>query len=268
MDRYRVKPGTRVHLADWDPSDTSGLSGGKKQADEQLLALEDELADLQELLYAEHKHKVLIILQAMDTGGKDGTIRHVFHGVNPQGVSVTSFKTPTPRELDHDYLWRVHACMPGKGEIAIFNRSHYEDVLIVRVHDWVSPATCRRRYAEISHFEQELADEGTAIIKFFLHIDKDEQRRRLQSRLDDPQKHWKFNVGDLNERKLWPAYIKAYEDAIAATSTSCAPWYIVPANHKWYRNWVVSRALVKTLRDLKMEYPKSPANLKKVKIGD
>lgn len=262
---YRVKPGSRVDLSERDPSDKSAFPEDKDEGREQLLELNQELEDLQELLYAEHKHKVLIVLQAMDTGGKDGTIRHVFEGVNPQGVRVASFKVPTPEELDHDYLWRVHKRTPGKGEIVIFNRSHYEDVLVVRVHHLVPKEVWSRRYDHINGFERMLADEGTTILKFFLHIDLEEQKERFQARLDEPHKHWKFNPGDLDDRKLWPEYMKAYEDAISKTSTEWAPWYIVPANRKWYRNLVVGSAVVETLRGLDMRYPEpsfDPADIR------
>ncbi len=266
MEQYRIKPGTRVRLMESDPNDHTGFKGNKKKAERELLKLDAQLDDLQELLYAEHKHKVLIVLQAMDTGGKDGTIRHVFRGVNPQGVQVANFKAPTPRELDQDFLWRVHAQVPAKGEIVIFNRSHYEDVLIVRVHDLAPQRMWRRRYQEINDFEAMLANEGTTIIKFFLNIDLDEQKKRLQARLDDPRKHWKFNIADLHERKLWREYMKAYEDAIGETSTPWAPWYIVPANSKWYRDLVVSRVMIKTLEELKMSFPKAARNLGKLVI--
>ena len=266
MERYRVKPGTRVKLSEWSPDDHDGFEGGKKKAEEELPKLNARLDDLQELLYAEHKHKVLIVLQAMDTGGKDGIIRHVYRGVNPQGVRVANFKVPTALEMDHDFLWRVHSQVPGTGELVIFNRSHYEDVLITRVHELVPRPVWRRRYQEINDFEEILANEGTTILKFFLNIDLDEQKKRLQARLDDPKKHWKFNVGDLAERKLWPEYMKAYEDAIGATSTPWAPWYIVPANSKWYRDQVVARVMIKALEGLKMSYPKSAQNLDEIVI--
>jgi PPK2 family polyphosphate:nucleotide phosphotransferase len=226
-----------------------------------LKELNGELQTLQELLYAENKHKVLVVLQAMDTGGKDGTIRRVFDGVNPQGVKVASFKVPTPEELAHDFLWRVHKLVPGRGEMVIFNRSHYEDVLVVRVHGLVPEPVWKRRYDQINDFERMLAETGTAILKFFLYIDLDEQKERLQARLDDPTKHWKFNVGDLAERKLWNEYIKAYEDVLERTSTEYAPWYVVPANRKWYRDLVISTVLVETLKGLKMEYPKPKDDL-------
>ena len=255
MDRYRVKPGSRVDLSEWDPNDKSAFPVKKNAGRKRLLELNDSLEELQELLYAEHKHRVLIVLQAMDTGGKDGTIRHVFEGVNPQGVRVASFKKPTPEELAHDYLWRVHKPTPGRGEIVIFNRSHYEDVLVVRVHNLVPEEVWSGRYDHINWFERTLADEGTTILKFFLHIDLDEQKRRFQARLDEPRKHWKFNPGDLEERKLWNDYMQAYEEAIGRTSTEWAPWYIVPANRKWYRNLVVATVITETLNGLDMKYP-------------
>jgi len=255
MERYRVKPGTRVNLSKWDPKDKSVFPVKKKEGRKRLLELNERLEELQELLYAEHKHKVLIVLQAMDTGGKDGTIRHVFEGVNPQGVRVAGFKVPTREELAHDYLWRVHKQTPGRGEIVIFNRSHYEDVLVVRVHSLVPEDVWSRRYAHINAFERMLADEGTTILKFFLHIDLEEQKERFQARLDEPHKNWKFNPGDLEERKLWPEYMRAYEDAISRTSTEWAPWYVVPANRKWYRNLVVGTVIIETLEGLDMRYP-------------
>ena len=266
MDRYRVPPNTSVKLEDYDPKDTGAFNGDKDEAKEQLDKLNDRLASLQELLFAEHKHKLLIVLQGTDTSGKDGVIRHVFEGVNPQGVRVASFKVPTPEELDHDYLWRVHKQTPGRGEIVIFNRSHYEDVLVVRVHELVPEKQWERRYQHINDFERTLADEGTTILKFFLHIDRDEQKERLQARLDDPEKHWKFNVGDLKERALWDDYRRAYEAVLSETSTKAAPWYVVPANYKWYRNLVIARVLVKTLEDLDMQYPTPEEDLSQVVI--
>jgi PPK2 family polyphosphate:nucleotide phosphotransferase len=256
MDRYRVKPGSHVDLRKWDPNDKSAFPVKKKEGRKQLLGLNQRLESLQELLYSEHKHKVLIVLQAMDTGGKDGTIRHVFEGVNPQGVRVASFKKPTPEELDHDYLWRVHGQVPGKGQIVIFNRSHYEDVLVVRVHSLAPKEVWSKRYDHINEFERMLADEGTTILKFFLHIDLEEQKERLQARLDEPEKHWKFNPGDLEERKLWPEYMQAYGDAIGKTSTDWAPWYIIPANRKWYRNLVIGSVIIESLEALDLRYPK------------
>jgi PPK2 family polyphosphate:nucleotide phosphotransferase len=216
---------------------------------------------LQEILYAEHKHKLLIVLQGMDTAGKDGAIRHVFEGVDPLGVRVASFKVPSAEELDHDYLWRIHKAVPAAGEIVIFNRSHYEDVLVVRVHKLVAPAVWKKRYDQINAFERHLTQTGTTIVKFFLNIDFDEQKKRLQARLEDPTKQWKFNPQDLKERKLWPVYMKAYEDALGKTSTAYAPWHIVPANRKWYRDLVISSILVETLENLKLQYPQPAESL-------
>jgi PPK2 family polyphosphate:nucleotide phosphotransferase len=264
MERYRVKTGEAVRLVEFDPGEDGGFE--KDAAQEQLKALNDELEALQELLYAEHKRKVLVVLQGMDTSGKDGAIRHVFEGVNPQGVRVASFKAPTPEELDHDYLWRIHREAPGKGEIVVFNRSHYEDVLIVRVHQLVPEAVWRRRYEQIRAFERMLVEEGATVVKFFLHISKDEQKERLQERLKTPEKQWKFNVGDLKERKLWDDYQRAYEEALRETSTDWAPWYIVPSDRKWVRNLVISTVLVKLLSDLKMEYPQPAQDLSGVVI--
>ncbi len=268
MERYRVKPGQSIDLGEWDAGDRSEFHGKKKAALAKTAGLVKDLDRLQEVLYAEHKHRVLIVLQGMDTAGKDGTIRHVFSGVNPQGVRVASFKVPTPEELAHDFLWRIHRQTPGAGEIVIFNRSHYEDVLIVRVHGQVTRDECRRRYADINAFEQLLANQGTTILKFYLHIDKAEQKKRLQERLDEKDKHWKFNPADLKERARWPDYTKAYEDALSATSTEWAPWYIVPANRKWYRNFIISTILVKRLKELKMGYPKSAPGLDQIVIED
>jgi PPK2 family polyphosphate:nucleotide phosphotransferase len=267
MERHRVQPGATVDLSQWAPDDTAGFQVGKAEARERLSQLNKELSELQELLYAEHKHKVLIVLQAMDTGGKDSTIRHVFRGVNPQGVRIANFKVPTSEELDHDYLWRVHKQVPGRGEIVVFNRSHYEDVLVVRVHDIVPPKVWGKRYHHINEFERVLAEEGTTILKFYLHISLDEQKKRLQERLDVPRKRWKFNVADLKERGLWPEYMRAYADALSKTSTDWAPWYIVPANRKWYRNLVVASVIVETLQGLNMRYPEQVENLDRIVIA-
>lgn len=266
MNRYLVQPETKVKLAEWDPSETGDFKGGKQEGRAELIRLNQQLEELQELLYAEHKHKVLVILQAMDTGGKDGAIRHVFEGVNPQGTRVANFKEPTGEELDHDFLWRVHKQVPAKGELVIFNRSHYEDVLIVRVHKLVPAEVWKQRFDEINAFEQMLTETGTTILKFFLYIDKDEQKQRLQARLDNPDKHWKFRRGDLDERKLWDDYMKAYEDVLSKTSTAVAPWFIVPANHKWYRDLVISTILVNTLEGLNMKFPEPEENLEGVVV--
>ena len=266
MNRYRIQAGTKVNLEDWNPNDKSEFPLTKKEGKKLLLEFNTELEALQELLYAEHKHQILIVLQAMDTGGKDGTIRHVFEGVNPSGVRVASFKVPNKEELDHDYLWRVHKQTPRKGEIVIFNRSHYEDVLVVRVHNLVPNNVWRKRYNHINDFERLLCEEGTTILKFFLHIDKIEQKSRLQARLDEPQKRWKFSLGDLKERRLWPDYTKAYEEAISRTSTNSAPWFIIPSNRKWYRNLVISKIIIETLKNLDMRFPQPQENLDQIII--
>ncbi len=265
-DTYRVLPDTEVDLKRHDPRDRSLCPDGKAEGRRLTAELNTELESLQETLWAEGKHKILVVLQAMDTGGKDGTIRHVFDGTNPQGVNVASFKKPTSEELAHDYLWRVHRHTPGSGEITIFNRSHYEDVLVVRVHDLVPPETWSRRYGHIDDFERRLADEGTTILKFFLHISKDEQKERLQARLDEPGKRWKFSRGDLAERAHWDAYQAAYEAVLSKTSTAWAPWYIVPADRKWYRNLVISSVLVETLRGLGMQVPAAEEGLDDIVI--
>jgi PPK2 family polyphosphate:nucleotide phosphotransferase len=266
LKKYRIKPDAKIQLSDWDANDTSEAKGGKPQALAEIETLNKKLEELQELLFAEHKHKVLIVLQAMDTGGKDGAIRHVFEGVNPQGTRVANFKAPTAEELDHDYLWRVHKQVPAKGELVIFNRSHYEDVLVVRVHKLVPPEVWKPRFDQINAFEQMLSETGTTMLKFYLHIDKEEQKQRLQARLDEPNKHWKFRLDDLKERKLWADYMEAYQDVLNKTSTEYAPWYIVPANHKWYRDLVISTILVDTLQGLNMKYPESEENLEGVVI--
>ncbi len=267
MKQYRINPGSSIKLGDWDAGETSAFTGDKKVAENRLLKLNLELGALQEVLFAEHAQRILVVLQAMDTGGKDGTIRHVFEGVNPQGVRVASFKVPTPIELDHDYLWRIHSQMPSKGEIVIFNRSHYEDVLVVRVHNLVPETVWMKRYEQINHFEKMLSDEGTTILKLFLHIDKAEQKQRLSDRLNDPTKQWKFNPGDLKERDLWEDYMTAYEEMLNRTSTDYAPWYLIPANHKWYRNLVIAETLVETLKNLKMNYPKPGYDPKTIVIA-
>ncbi len=266
MDRYRIKEGEKVRLDVWDPGDTTGIKGKKKEGLEELARLRDKLDPLQELLYAEHKHAVLVVLQGMDTSGKDGTIRRVFEGVNPQGVRVARFREPTPEEADHDFLWRAHKQVPGKGEIVIFNRSHYEGVLVERVHKLVPKEVWQGRYQEINDFERLLAEEGTTLLKFYLHIDADEQKKRLQARLDDPSKQWKFSPQDVKERTFWPDYMKAYEAALERTSTAWAPWYLVPSNHPWYRDWVVCRILVEALEGLKMKYPAPAVDLSTVTI--
>jgi PPK2 family polyphosphate:nucleotide phosphotransferase len=258
-DAYRVRKGEKVKLQDWSPDDTAGLSEAQALEESKVLTL--KLEKLQEVLFAEHKHKVLVVLQAMDTGGKDGTIKKVFEGVNPQGVRVAHFREPTPEEAGHDFLWREHKEAPGAGEMVIFNRSHYEGVLVERVHALVPRKTWLRRYKEIEHFEHLLHEDHTAVIKLFLHIDKEEQKRRLEERLNDPSKQWKFSASDVRERKFWPEYMKAYEDALGRTSTESSPWYIVPANKKWFRDVLVSTVIVERLEALGMEYPKPQTDL-------
>lgn len=252
-----VPPGKNVKLAKYDPADTFGYQDDDKTQAKLAKALK-RLDDLQYLLYAEKKRALLVILQAMDAGGKDGTIRHVMSGVSPQGCTVTSFKEPTPEELAHDFLWRIHRAVPGKGMFGIFNRSQYEDVLVVRVHELVPKKTWQTRYDEINRFEKNLVENDVVILKFFLHISKKEQKKRLEERLTDPYKKWKVSKSDFTERKYWDDYMEAYEDAISRCSTESAPWFIIPANHKWFRNLAVSRILVETLEDLDMHFPKAP----------
>ncbi len=264
LAKYRVATGSTVDLSEWKTDENEGLN--KKLGRDITKVLNDRLEVAQELLWAENKHKVLLVLQATDTGGKDGTIRHVFDGVNPQGVRVASFKKPTDDELAHDYLWRVHRETPSTGEMVIFNRSHYEDVLVVRVHGWVSEEQVHKRFHHIREFERLLADEGTQIAKFYLHISKGEQKERLQSRLDEPEKNWKFSTGDLAERKLWDDYQTAFADMVAETSTDHAPWYVIPADRKWFRNLLISRIVVDMLEGLDMAYPPPEDGLSDVVI--
>lgn len=251
----RIAPDTRVKLSKWDPAANGIVGKEKSDARERLEEARARLETLQELLYAEGRHKLLVVLQAMDTAGKDSTIRHVFQGVDPLGVKVACFKAPTPLEQAHDFLWRVHPHVPGAGEIAIFNRSHYEDVLITRVNGWIDAAECKRRYRQINDFEQMLAETGTTILKFYLHISKDEQKKRLEERRDTPEKQWKFQPGDLAVRAQWDDYMEAYEAALSATSTKHAPWHVIPANSKLARNLMVSSLLIEALEALKMRYP-------------
>jgi PPK2 family polyphosphate:nucleotide phosphotransferase len=266
MERYRVEPGSKVDLSKMNAGSTAGFKGNKKKAAERLLELNGRLEALQEALWAEHRHKVLVVLQGMDTSGKDGTIRHVFEGVNPLGVRVAAFKAPTEEELDHDFLWRVHPQVPGRGEMVIFNRSHYEDVLAARVRGFVPSEVWQPRYDQINDFERLLAETGTVVLKFFLYIDKDEQKERLQARLDDPTKQWKFRSGDLDDRHLWDEYTQAYEEALSRTSQKHAPWYVVPSNKKWFRNLVVATILVRALEDLDIKVPEAAEDLKGITI--
>ena len=268
MSSHRIKPGKSPKLHKIDTAATADWSKGREAGEARALELNRELEALQELLYAEGKHRVLIVLQAMDTGGKDGVVRHVFEGVNPSGVRVASFKQPSTLELSHNYLWRYFQQLPKRGEIVIFNRSHYESVLVERVHEIVPKRVWKRRYGHIAEMEQALADEGTTILKFFLHISKEEQKRRLQARLDDREKLWKFSLGDLAEREHWASYMEAYEEAIELTSSEDAPWYVIPADKKWYRDLVISQIIVDTLKRLDMKYPKPASGLDSVVIPD
>ncbi len=258
-DQLRVEPGRKVHLGRIDPAGTHGFSRAgatKKMADD--LA---RLTGLQDRLWAEARHPVLVVLQGIDAAGKDGTVSHVMSAFNPQGCPVANFKVPSPVEMAHDYLWRVHQRTPGKGEIAIFNRSHYEDVLVVRVHGLVPRSTWRRRYAQINDWERTLVEEGTTVVKFFLLIDRDEQRRRFEDRLKDPTKRWKFKMGDLAERARWDDYTAAFEEALSRCSTEAAPWYVIPANKNWFRNLAVSEILGDVLEGLKPAYPAIDPNV-------
>jgi len=264
MKEYRVKPGTKLDLGKFDPDDTGDYTKkeeGKAKAKAATAERIARLSWLQERLYANASRALLIVLQGMDTSGKDGTIKHVMSGVNPQGCRVATFKTPTPLELAHDFLWRVHREVPPKGHIGIFNRSHYEDVLITRVHGLISDKQAKLRLDQIREFEELLSESGTVLLKFFLHISKEEQRERLEERIHDPEKRWKFSVGDLEERKLWDEYLAAFEEVISATSLDHAPWYIVPANRKWYRDLVVAGTVVARLEDMKLQCPPAPKDV-------
>jgi PPK2 family polyphosphate:nucleotide phosphotransferase len=264
---FLVPSGTRINLADYDP-DYTGEYGAKAETKNKVKRNTKRLQELQEVMWAEGKHALLIVLQAMDGGGKDGVIRHVMRGVNPQGCQVTSFKVPTEEETDHDFLWRVHKAVPRRGYIGIFNRSHYEDVLVVRVHDLAPEEVWQQRYEQINQFEKLLADTGTTILKFFLHISKEEQKERFEARLKDPRKNWKFSMGDVSKRAYWDSYMRAFEDALSRCSTAWAPWYIVPANHKWYRNLVVSQIIAETMERLDMHYPPPLPDADKIVIPD
>jgi PPK2 family polyphosphate:nucleotide phosphotransferase len=277
IDHFRVKPGDKVDLGDidtratpfWDRGETEEEQDARKAtAKEFLLELNDRMEELQDLLWAEGTNRVLVVLQAMDAAGKDGTIRHVFDGVNPSGVRVAAFKKPSSKELAHDYLWRVHAQVPGDGELVIFNRSHYEDVLVVRVFDLAPEDRWKKRFDHIVNFEEMLVDEGTTIVKIFLHISKEEQKERFQARLDEPDKNWKFEPGDLAARERWDDYMQAFEDVLERTSTDDSPWYIIPADRKWYRNLAISEILIQTLERLEMRHPDPAEGLDEIVIPD
>lgn len=256
MKEFLVQPGSKVDLARRDPNDTSALPGlAKESGAAQLDLIRQRLKQLQSMLIAQRRHKLLVIFQAMDAGGKDGTVRNVFSGLDPHGMRVVAFKAPTPAELERDFLWRIHAHAPGRGEITIFNRSHYEDVVAARVRKLAPKEVWEKRFDHIINFERLLADEGTTIVKFFLHIDEAEQKSRLNGRFKDPAKQWKLLPSDLADRAQWGDFIKAYEEAISRTSTPHAPWHIIPANKKWFRNVAVAAILRDTLAGLKLEYP-------------
>jgi len=260
-NHFMVKPGSKVSIGDFDTSGKKFFKDDKEAGLQDLAKYKEDIDAFQVRLYAEHKKRLLVILQAMDTAGKDGTISAVFGGVNPQGVRVASFKAPTVPELDHDYLWRIHSQTPAKGEIVVFNRSQYEDVLVVRVHKLVPQEVWSRRYRHINEFERLLVEEGTTILKFFLHIDLDTQKERLLDRIDTPEKNWKFNPADIDERKLWPDYMKAYEDMLKETSTDWAPWYVVPADHNWVRDLVVAGLIAETLKKMNPQFPPPVENI-------
>jgi len=264
IEQVRHEPGSKVRLADYDPSDKLGLDKEEARAD--LERHRERLAELHELLWAENQRSLLVVLQGMDTSGKDGTIRAVMSGVNPQGCSVTSFKQPSAEELDHDFLWRIHKAAPARGDIGIFNRSHYEDVLVARVDKLVDRHVWESRYDRINAFEKNLTDSGTTILKFFLHLSRDEQKRRLQERLDDPKKNWKFSAHDLESRAKWDRYTEAYEDALSRCGTERAPWHIVPADRNWVRNLVVCRVMVAALEAMDMKWPRPKLDVGKIRI--
>ncbi len=258
VERLRVEPGTKVKLSERDPAATTGAPGDRAETEAAEEALQAKLLDLQSRLWAEGRRSLLVVLQGLDAAGKDGTIRYVFTGLNPQAVRVSAFKEPTVEELGHDFLWRVHKQVPGAGQIGIFNRSHYEDVLVVRVHNLVPESVWRRRYAHINAFESLLNDGGTTVVKIFLHLSLVEQGKRLLERLDRPDKRWKTRRSDFAERERWPEYQAAYTEMLEQTSTGSAPWWVVPADRKWYRNWAVSRILVRVLEKMDPQYPESP----------
>jgi PPK2 family polyphosphate:nucleotide phosphotransferase len=260
--RLIVRPGERVRLKKRDPEENFGLEKNSNRLEKRLA----RLREYQHLLYADRRHSLLIVLQALDAGGKDGTIRHVMSGVNPQGCRVSSFKAPTTEELDHDFLWRIHKEVPGRGMIGIFNRSHYEDVLVVRVHDLVPKSIWKERYDHINRFEEMLAESGVTILKFFLHITKDEQLRRFQERLSDPTKNWKLSLPDFKEREHWDEYMEAYEEALSRCSTTYAPWYVIPANNKWFRDYAICEIVSDTLRRMRLRFPPTTIDVTQIKL--
>jgi PPK2 family polyphosphate:nucleotide phosphotransferase len=262
--RFRVAPGSRVELEEIDPGFTGGHLS-KEEAAKELEHHRGRLRELQAMLWIEGRRSLLVCLQAMDTGGKDGTINHVLAAMNPQGCRVVGFRQPSAEEAAHDFLWRVHRVAPARGEVAVFNRSHYEDVLVVRVHELVPPDVWSRRYDQINAFERGLHEHGTHVLKFFLHISKEEQLERLRKRLDDPTKHWKINESDYRERVHWNAYMAAYQDALSRCSTEHAPWFVIPSDHKWFRNLAVARILVEHMEGLHMTYPAPSVDFEKIR---
>ena len=266
--RYKVKPGSKVSIDKIDANEKTLFDGSKEDSLPVLHGLRSELKELQNQLYAQNKKKLLVVIQAMDTGGKDGCVKSVFATVDPQGIHVEAFKKPTEEELAHDFLWRVHAKVPRSGMISVFNRSHYEDIIAVRVKKIFADEVWQRRYRHVVEFERMLAEEGTTIIKIFLRISKEEQKERLEARLANPDKHWKFNPDDLLDRARWGKFMGAYEDLIEKTSTDAAPWYIVPADRKWYRNVVVTQIIIDTLKDMGLEYPEIDWDPAEMKIED
>ena len=269
LERYWVRPGTKVDFSKFESGEKSLFKGaGKAEFDPQFRILQDQLQELQKMLYAQNKHRVLVVMQAMDTGGKDGCIKHVFSHIDPQGIHVRSFKKPSEEELSYDFLWRVHSKVPHRGQLVIFNRSHYEDIIAVRVKKLFPDEVWKRRQRHVVEFERMLAEEGTTIVKIFLHISKEEQKRRLETRLEDPVKHWKFNPDDLADRARWEEFMTAYEELIGKTSTEFAPWFIVPADRKWYRNLCVARIMLDTLKKLDMQLPKIDWDPGTIRIED
>lgn len=261
---YQVKPRDKLQLDGIDPAHHAGHEN-KASARDEIRAYAFRLRELQYLLYAENRRGLLICLQALDTGGKDGTIRHVLGYMNPQGCRVKSFKQPSSEEAEHDFLWRIHKETPSRGEVVIFNRSHYEDVLITRVHGLISKKQCKERFEAINDFEKHLTDNSTHVLKFFLHISKDEQLKRLNKRLSDKKRHWKISEADYAERSHWDDYLRAYEDALSHCSTAWAPWFVIPADHKWFRNLVISQIVVEYLEQLDMKFPKPKVDIEEIK---
>ena len=260
--QFLVVPGKNAHLIKRDPADTLGISKAAADTEPHI----EKLRDQQNVLYADKRYALLVVLQSVDTGGKDGTIRHIFSGVNPRGCQVTAFKEPTQEELDHDFLWRVHRAIPGRGLIGIFNRSHYEDVLVARVHELVPKRVWSKRYDQINDFEKEQDANGVRILKFYLHISKEEQLRRLQARLTDSTKNWKLSPSDFREREYWDEYMAAYEDALTKCSTKHAPWHIIPSDHKWFRNFSIGAIVEETLKEMRLQYPPAKIDLSQIHL--